>query len=199
MQIALGLLRIFSYQRDYIQNVQFAWNSMITNKRFRMQQLYDKMIDDANRVPQRHLLRNNYARPRAILFTWLACQGRLGTKVRLARFSIITERRCNLCEDADETLGHLLFECRYSKEIWKNVLEWIGIKHEPCDWTAELGWLMQKTTKKGWRFKVLKIAIAETFYGLWQYINDLIFGKHIHRITTTDNSNKIIENVMYRG
>lgn len=139
------------------------------------------------------MFRNNYARPREILITWLACHGRLGTKDRLVRFSMINEWVCNLCDEGDETLGHLLFECRYSKAVWKYVLEWIDIIHEPNDWAAELEWITQMTAKKGWRFKVLKIAIAETVYGLWRYRNDLIFGQHTHRITPIDTSEGIIE------
>lgn len=106
---------------------------------------------------------------------------------------LIIERECSLCSETDETLDHILFECRYSKAVWKHVLQWIGITREPNQWSMEIIWLMQMAAKKGWRFKLLKTAVSETVYGIWQYRNEVIFGKQTHRSTGKEIGDRIIE------
>ncbi|XP_058740999.1 uncharacterized protein LOC131613336 [Vicia villosa] len=87
----------------------------------------------------------------------------------------------------------------FSKAVWKHVLQWLGITHEPQPWSIEIGWIMHMIAKKGWRYKILKIAVAETIYDVWQYRNEVIFGKYTHRNTSIDIGERIIEKVMYRG
>ncbi|XP_058784638.1 uncharacterized protein LOC131659464 [Vicia villosa] len=129
----------------------------------------------------------------------MACRGKLGTKDRLRKFGLITDRVCSLCNACDETLDHLMFDCRFAKEIWKYVLQWVGILHDPQPWSTEIGWLTRMIGKKGWRFMVLKIALAETIYGVWQYRNDIIFRENTYRSTSIEIGDRIIEKVMYRG
>ncbi|XP_058768778.1 uncharacterized protein LOC131642556 [Vicia villosa] len=184
--------------REHLPNLQPMWDQMIQKMSFCMHKLCDKLMD-FDRVPWRYLLQGNSARPRATIITWMACHGRLSTKDRLRRIGLITDHICSLCNVCDKTLDHLLFECRFAKDVWKYVLQWIGISHEPQPWSLELGWITRMTTKKGWRFRILKIAIAETIYGVWQYRNDVIFRGNTHRNTSIDIGDRIIEKLMYRG
>ncbi|XP_058726141.1 uncharacterized protein LOC131597461 [Vicia villosa] len=171
---------------------------MIQKQKFCMQHLYVKMLG-TDRVPWRYLIQNNSARPRAITITWMACHGRLGTKDRVSKIGLITDRVCSLCNTCDESLDHLMFGCSIAKDIWKFVLHWLGIQHDPQPWSIEIVWLTNMIEKKGWRFKVLKIALAETIYGVWQYRNDIIFRGNTYRSTSIEIGDRIIEKVIYRG
>ncbi|XP_058722516.1 uncharacterized protein LOC131594390 [Vicia villosa] len=184
--------------REHIPNLKPVLDHMIQKRTFSMKRMYDKMVD-SDKVPWRHLLKGNCARPRASIITWMACYGRLGTKDRLIRFGLIIEHECSVCKEVDETLDHLLFDCRFAKDVWKHVLLWLGITHEPQPWSIEIGWIMHMIAKKGRRYKILKVAVAETVYGIWQYRNEVIFGKYTHRNTSIDIGERIIEKVMYRG
>ncbi|KAH1199162.1 putative ribonuclease H protein [Glycine max] len=185
-------------QREYIHTLQPVWDELLNSERFKMKKAYDKMME-ADRVHWSGLVRKNCARPRAIHTTWLACHGRLGTKDRLVRFGMITDKICSLCKEVEETQNHILFSCKIATDIWSNVLNWIGIDHVPQEWPLELDWLLNLTNRKGWRAYLLKLSVTETIYGIWIHRNSKIFGDNTYRNTSKDVSDGIIENIVYRG
>lgn len=185
-------------QREYIHTLQPVWDELLNSERFKMKKAYDKMME-ADRVHWSGLMRKNCARPRAIHTTWLACHGRLGTKDRLVRFGMITDKICSLCKEVEETQNHILFSCKVATDIWSNVLNWIGIDHVPQEWPLELDWLLNLTNRKGWRAYLLKLSVTETIYGIWIHRNSKIFGDNTYRNTSKDVSDGIIENIVYRG
>ncbi|GAU14019.1 hypothetical protein TSUD_168440 [Trifolium subterraneum] len=69
-------------------------------------------VPDGSPVMWRTLFYENLARPRALVNLWIACNERLATRDR-------------------ET-----------KSIWKKVLEWIQIDHNPLGWRLELEWII---------------------------------------------------------
>lgn len=56
---------------------------------------------------------------------------------------------------------------------------WIEVHHDPKSWTEELCWLVQKYKGKSIRADILKLALAETVYGVWKYRNFASFGRDI--------------------
>ncbi|GAU14582.1 hypothetical protein TSUD_96460 [Trifolium subterraneum] len=91
-------------------------------------------VQDGSPVMWRTLFYGNMVRPRALVHLWIACNERLATRDR-------------------ETKG-----------IWKKVLEWIQIDHNPLGWRQELKWIIRKTKGKGGRAKILKLAFSESVY-----------------------------------
>lgn len=81
---------------------------------------------------------------------------------------------CVFCSK-EETLHHLLFDCHITNQIWSKVLHHIGYNRKPEGWDQKRLWLIAETMKKGWHRDMLKIAIAESVYGIWRYRNDVIF------------------------
>ncbi|KAK1606561.1 hypothetical protein QYE76_030234 [Lolium multiflorum] len=67
----------------------------------------------------------SWAPPRVKFFIWLACLDRCWTGERLARRGLPHAPRCPLCDQAEETMTHLLTGCSFSKTIWFEVLSWI--------------------------------------------------------------------------
>ncbi|CAK8543901.1 unnamed protein product [Lathyrus sativus] len=129
-----------------------------------MKTLYEALVDDNIRVHWRFLFKSNNARPRAIHTTWLVCHGKIGTKDKLVRIGLIHETKCNLCNEVDEKLDHLFFECAVSKGIWQHVLQWKEIQHDLQCWSAEKVWILEQVANKGWRASLLKLSIMETIY-----------------------------------
>ncbi|XP_058783400.1 uncharacterized protein LOC131658082 [Vicia villosa] len=182
--------------REYIHYHQPLWDQMQVNNRFCMKKLYDRAMEVAVEVNWKHVIQKNYARPRAILYLWLSCHGRLATKARLKRFGFIHEYTCVLCKVTVETIGHLLFECSETNKIWKEVLGWLGINHQPQCWEHELEWIKSNTKNKSSLAGILKIAIAETLCEVWYYRNADIFGNNSNSMSITKN---IIDVISYRG
>ncbi|GAU28950.1 hypothetical protein TSUD_59630 [Trifolium subterraneum] len=107
------------WHRDSIQHNQI-WSDMLNASKFNMKKMY-MAVQDGSPVMWRTLFYGNMARPRALVHLWIA----------------------------DETQQHLMFNCRETKGIWKKVLEWIQIDHNPLGWRQELEWIIRKQRAKG--------------------------------------------------
>ncbi|XP_049368638.1 uncharacterized protein LOC125833517 [Solanum verrucosum] len=69
------------------------------------------------------------ALPKHRFMVWLAIQGRLLTQERKLRLHIqVDDTKCCLCEEkVMETTKHLFEECKWSKMVWQEIVQWTGI------------------------------------------------------------------------
>ena len=107
---------------------------------------------------------------------WLTCHQKLATKTRLVRYGIVANNTCCFC-DAEETTAHLFFGCTTMRKVWKDILVWIDFYHESDTWDREIIWLLRYGSDKGWKAALLRLAVTETIYDLWNYRNEHCFGK----------------------
>ncbi|XP_058767868.1 uncharacterized protein LOC131641583 [Vicia villosa] len=68
--------------------------------------------------------------------------------------------------------------------------------HEPGSWTHEMNWFLLHYRGKGWKADLIRLALAETVYEVWQYRNERCFG---HSVNNSDVEGKIINGIVYRG
>lgn len=115
--ILKGILK----QRQKIQSLT-SWSTLLQKDRFVSKIMYNELQDVSSRVPWRKLFFSNLARPRAKFVFWTACHGRLATKVRMMKFGLLSDTKCNFCDHL-ETIDHLLFECAEMKDVWIQILE----------------------------------------------------------------------------
>ncbi|XP_058776968.1 uncharacterized protein LOC131651320 [Vicia villosa] len=160
-----------------------------------MRQVYNHLRAQDFQVPWFRIFCGNIARPRALITLWLACHGKLPTRSRLFRFGIVNYATCCFCSK-EETIDHILFECNETSRIWKQVLDWLGIAHDPKPWSEELCWLMQQCRGKSVRATMLKLALAESVYGVWQLRNSVSFDKELDATKIVSN---ILDVIVYRG
>ncbi|XP_058747022.1 uncharacterized protein LOC131620011 [Vicia villosa] len=160
-----------------------------------MSVVYDVLTGRDHPVDWRAIFRRNVVRPRASFTTWLVCHGRLATKDRLKKFNMIRDSKCSFCLAEEESITHLFFACRYTNEIWKQILDWINVIHMPLPWIEEINRIKEYVAKKGWKASLLKLAFTETLYGIWLRRNDVVFGHNTH----TDIVNNILDCIVYRG
>ncbi|KAK2421853.1 hypothetical protein QL285_032436 [Trifolium repens] len=191
---ASWIMKAIMKQRDGIHQIQM-WNEMINAPKFCMKKMYLAIHDRSQIVTWRTLFYGNLARPRALVNLWLACNERLATRDRLHKFGIIDATRCCFC-NADETQQHLMFSCNETKSIWRKVLDWIQVDHNPVGWRQELDWILQYSKGKGCRAKVLKLAFTESVYEIWRYRNDISFGNNVQNKHIEGD---IIDTIVYRG
>uniref|UniRef100_A0A453L5Y3 Reverse transcriptase zinc-binding domain-containing protein n=1 Tax=Aegilops tauschii subsp. strangulata TaxID=200361 RepID=A0A453L5Y3_AEGTS len=71
------------------------------------------------------LIWKSWAPPRVKIFHWLANLDRCWTADRLARRGLQHQPRCPLCDQAPETMRHLLLECPFAKQTWHEILAWL--------------------------------------------------------------------------
>ncbi|CAK8535034.1 unnamed protein product [Lathyrus sativus] len=179
-----------------MNKVRHEWNQAMTEQKFKFVAFYKILIDNGTRVPSRKLIRFNKGQPRAVQCLWQACHGNLATKEILKHFGMIEDNICNLCKAEEETMNHLFSHCPRTRHIWKEILEWFNIQHEPQQWEAELIWITDLTKGKGWKAGILKMLTVESVYSIWKYRNSIIFENIVEN---TNMVTKIIDNVIYRG
>lgn len=61
--------------------------------------------------------------PKLHHFIWRACKGSLAVKERLAVRHVAPTSACPVCDAAEESIIHALFECTYAQRIW-GASEW---------------------------------------------------------------------------
>ncbi|XP_058742682.1 uncharacterized protein LOC131615223 [Vicia villosa] len=196
--IASWILKDILVRREDVNQHLQIWNDMLSKGKFSMKKLYDHLLQAEDNVNWSHLIQHNVARPRAIVCLWLVCHNRLATKARLKWLGLMQEDCCSLCNDHIEDINHLFINCRITKHIWNEVLNWLEVNHKSTQWQEELNWIIQHTKGKGLCASILKIAIAETVYGIWMYRNERIFGSYTNEDTTKVVHN-IIDAIVYRG
>ncbi|XP_058771340.1 uncharacterized protein LOC131644745 [Vicia villosa] len=195
---ASWILKDIIVRREDVNQLQQIWNDMQYKRKFSMKKLYDHLLNAENNVNWSHIIQHNAARPRVVVCLWLVCHNRMATKVRLKRLGLLQEDCCNLCNEYMEDINHLIINCRITNHIWKEVLKWLEVNHQPTQWQEELNWIIQHTKGKGFYSSIMKIAIAETVYGIWMHRNKRIFGTNASE-DTTKVVHKIIDTIVYRG
>lgn len=172
------LLKAVLNCRDRVKDSR-VWQQLHPGEKLSVRELYKELMVSDSVVSWRKLFFSNYARPRAVFIFWMLCSWRLYTKERLVRFGIpCADIGCCFCDEA-ESMDHLFFHCRYSKILWKKVLIWLKIEHDPLPWREELSWLERRTKGSKTSQQVLKIAAAETVYYIWRTRNLKIHEKRV--------------------
>ncbi|XP_075100086.1 uncharacterized protein LOC142176401 [Nicotiana tabacum] len=101
---------------------------------FSTKQMYKRLQGGFQKVPWRGLVCNNKGMPKWIFILRLAILDRLATKERLARWGLMEETVCSLCQRSNEIVQHLFFECDVAWEIWQKLLQWEGIMRRKKQW-----------------------------------------------------------------
>ncbi|AQK71168.1 Gamma carbonic anhydrase-like 2 mitochondrial [Zea mays] len=60
---------------------------------------------------------------------WLVAHGRCWTADRLAKKGLPHPQFCTLCDQEEETLNHLLVSCVFSREVWFQIMKYVGLQH----------------------------------------------------------------------
>ncbi|XP_058734106.1 uncharacterized protein LOC131605815 [Vicia villosa] len=182
--------------KEMLGRIGNLWQDMKVQKKFSMMRVYDVLIDDNTRTDWYHLLAHNFARPRAKVIMWLVCLNRLPTKVRLKNMGILQSSNCQLYNNEEEDLEHLMYNCSETAQVWIDTLKWMNMDiHQQ----VTLDWLKKIAKGKGWKNHVFKVVATEACYGIWMYRNSKIFenkGSYsdMHRVTRN-----IVDSIVYRG
>lgn len=111
--------------------------------------------------------------PRKIqLLIWRACSNALPTKKNLFKRGIISSSTCVICLDEEESIFHILWECKYAQDTWN---------------LSTLGYLINAPYLGGFVDLFLNVAhaghsreialFATIAWHLWKHRNDILHGK----------------------
>ena len=112
------------------------------------------------------------------ILVWRLIRDRVPTRVRLAEMSLdIPSTLCPICEDKEEDLYHLFFECSNSASIWSKVGLWWSLVipvFQNCEDPFIWSWYVLGKRKEG---KWIQVVIAAVLVTIWQFRNGVIFEK----------------------
>lgn len=111
-------------------------------------------------------------------FVWKLLQNRLPTRDNLVKRGIrIAEIVCPFCSTTEEDLDHVMFNCKFARELWSRVSSWChlitGKAVSVTDLKQELKALKLDRNKLK---LVLSVAYAKLWF-LWKARNSFIFQK----------------------
>ena len=148
-----------------------------TDGRYNARSCYDTLFQGAITSGSWRLNWKSWAPPRVKFFIWLACMDRCWTGERLAGRGLPHAPRCPLCDQAVETMAHLLTGCSFSMTVWFEVLSWIRSTSGPptvegdfAEWWSLVVRTAPRQLRKGTSSIIMLIA-----WWIWKHRNAAVF------------------------
>ncbi|XP_074283392.1 uncharacterized protein LOC141607942 [Silene latifolia] len=139
-----------------------------TNNDYTVKLGYLWLVDDGIDVTWYPWVKNRLILPKHNFFIWLVAQNHLLTYDRLLRMNIAHCNRCLLCDDGEENIDHLFFQCSFSKQCVRLLEDWLQVclpMHGVIDWWVHL---MERSLMMK---QVVAAALAHMMYLIWHARN----------------------------
>jgi hypothetical protein len=124
-----------------------------------------------------------WAPPKCKFFAWLVMQNRVWMADRLQRRGWENCGNCPLCNQVQETADHLMYKCRFTLRVWKEILAWCGIHdRSPESWINEPNvdaWWTNIALGRGQHRKALASLLMLISWEVWKERNARVFRHHI--------------------
>ncbi|KAH1193898.1 hypothetical protein GmHk_19G054826 [Glycine max] len=115
--------------------------------------------------------------PRASAFSWRLFKNRIPTKVNLRRRHVeLPSYNCPLCDEEEETTGHILYSCIKTRTLSWETMSWVNrvgpFSTEPRDHFKQFS-LWSGKSSVDHRWQVLWVALSMT---IWKHRNSMVFN-----------------------
>ncbi|XP_074305587.1 uncharacterized protein LOC141640805 [Silene latifolia] len=129
---------------------------------------YNWIVDDGIDVTWYPWIKNRLLLPKHNFFICLVAHNRLLSQDRLVRMQIATCNRCLLCDDGEENIDHLFFQCSYSQQCVRLIEDWLQI----ClPLQGIIDWWLHLRERSLLKKQVVATAIAQLMYLIWHARN----------------------------
>ena len=120
----------------------------------------------------------SWAPPRCKFFIWLVFHNRCWTADRLAKRGLPHPEACPLCDQAEETIHHILVGCVFTRQLWARIFQYLGLSSlspEPTASRFSKWWWkaissVPKAERKGLNSLIILIA-----WEVWKHRNSCVF------------------------
>lgn len=85
----------------------------------------------------------------------------------LIKRGIDVDLQCKQCEVANETLGHLFFQCPVGAEIWGQLLQWKGTIRPSWVCPKDCVWMERQCGTNGFHFIIYQMVLTGCIYQVW--------------------------------
>ncbi|GJY52321.1 reverse transcriptase zinc-binding domain-containing protein [Tanacetum coccineum] len=113
--------------------------------------------------------------PKHAFIVWLAIQNKLTTQDKSKQWGSYDVLCCALCKNNTASHLHLFFECRYSSEVWKNVMDKMGVGDRSYKWFEIVEEMSRTFNGNSINSIIRRLCLAASVYLIWQERNYRIF------------------------
>jgi len=109
---------------------------------------------------------------------WLVAHNRCWTADRLAKRGLPHPERCPFCDQAEETIEHLLISCVFSRQVWYNILHKVGLQDlspQPDDNSFDAWWARTNSGVDDQTKENLNSIIIVGAWSIWNHRNRCVF------------------------
>ena len=140
--------------------------------------VYEALFTGTVQFKPRKRIWKSWAPGKCKFFMWTVAHKKCWTADRLARKGLPHPAVCPLCDQAEETLDHLLISCVFSRQMWFNLLHGLGLQALAPglddkvfdDWWENLSNKLSGQVQKGVNSLVILGA-----WNLWNHRNRCVF------------------------
>lgn len=107
---------------------------------------------------------------------WTIMKGRILTNAERARRHLTVDKTCPICQEEEETIKHLLWDCTAAREAWRFTSSPINYAFRQNDTLAS--WIKRNISSKDWTVDHTAWGprFAFMIWGLWKSRNKLVFN-----------------------
>ncbi|XP_074305074.1 uncharacterized protein LOC141640008 [Silene latifolia] len=157
-----------------ITNASSLINSWCSHGKFRVTAAYSYLRGAVLAGPWTTALTHPRIVPSHRIICSLAAQQKLATVDNMQLRGFYMVNRCSLCEIALEDHAHLFFNYSFSKDVWQQLLQWMGMNRAGSCLLAELE-QAGIGSKHNWRMPWFCTSLAAAVYQIWNERNSRIF------------------------
>ena len=169
-----------------------GWDKLQKGGVFLISLAYKLLRPQAPKVQWSRLICHNIASPKSVFILWLALHGRLATCDRVVKWVPIISFLCPLCQNKNETLQHMFFECQIAGALWRRLLHMMHHTRQPSSWHTKLRYAIMQGRRKTTRAQLYVAAFTKAVYEIWRQRNDFL---HQQRKPSVDIAYNV---VLYR-
>ncbi|GAA0159901.1 hypothetical protein LIER_16579 [Lithospermum erythrorhizon] len=147
----------------------------VANGMFTQRSLWDSLRHRAERVPWGKWLWSRDGIPRHEFVSWMLFHCKLPTKDRLARWGMQVGAACVFCS-CDESQDHLFFHCVFSAQVWRLMLQRLGVYRGSATWRVERQWYIDNVGGRSLQSRLMQVSFMCTVYVIWKEGNSRVFG-----------------------
>jgi hypothetical protein len=150
---------------------EFHWN-LQKNGEFSMESMYNALIHLDVSVDNNKMIWKMKIPLKTKVFRWYLRHVVILTKENLAKWNWHGNKNCVFCHQ-DETIKHLLFQCRFARSIW-SIIQVASNLYLPCSVANIFGnWLHGINNQFRAHIRVEALAVI---WSLWLCRNDKVFN-----------------------
>jgi hypothetical protein len=121
------------------------------------------------------LVWKTWAPLRVRIFLWLALRRRHWTADRRARHGLEARDTCFLCDQAQDTIDHIIAACPFTRELWHHILQALGLQLPEGTASTLTWWRRLRALASGQRWKGLDSLFALVSWQVWKERNARCF------------------------